>query len=99
MLANLLRGNFTGPVYPVNPEARSVRGVRAYPSVTDIPDEVDLAVVAVPAAGIDEVMDSCLAKGVKALVVVSAGFADAGRGRRASPSAGWSPRPGRTACG
>jgi acyl-CoA synthetase (NDP forming)/RimJ/RimL family protein N-acetyltransferase len=78
VLANLLRGNFTGPVYPVNPDARSVRGVRAYPSVTDIPDEVDLAVVAVPAAGIDEVMDSCLAKGVKALVVISAGFADAG---------------------
>jgi acyl-CoA synthetase (NDP forming)/GNAT superfamily N-acetyltransferase len=78
VLANLLRGNFTGPVYPVNPEARSVRGVRAYASVTDIPDEVDLAVVAVPAAGIDEVMDSCLEKGVKALVVVSAGFADVG---------------------
>ena len=78
VLANLLHGNFTGPVYPVNPEARSVRGVRAYPSVTDIPDEVDLAVVAVPAAGIDEVMDSCQLKGVKALVVVSAGFADVG---------------------
>jgi acyl-CoA synthetase (NDP forming)/RimJ/RimL family protein N-acetyltransferase len=78
VLANLLHGNFTGPVYPVNPEARSVRGVRAYPSVTDIPDEVDLAVVAVPAAGIDEVMDSCQAKAVKALVVVSAGFADVG---------------------
>lgn len=80
VLANLLRGNFTGPVFPVNPDARSVRGVRAYASVTDIPDEVDLAVVAVPAAGIDEVMDSCLAKGVKALVVVSSGFADAGAG-------------------
>src|SRR5918992_5440984 len=78
VLANLLHSNFTGPVYPVNPEARSVRGVRAYPSVTEIPDEVDLAVVAVPAAGIDEVMDSCQLKGVKALVVVSAGFADVG---------------------
>jgi acyl-CoA synthetase (NDP forming)/RimJ/RimL family protein N-acetyltransferase len=80
VLANLLRGNFTGPVFPVNPDARSVRGVRAYASVTDIPDEVDLAVVAVPASGIDEVMDSCLEKGVKALVVISAGFADAGEG-------------------
>ena len=80
VLGNLLRGNFSGPVFPVNPDARSVRGVRAYGSVTEIPDEVDLAVVAVPAAGIDEVMDSCLAKGVKALVVVSSGFADAGAG-------------------
>ncbi|WP_214369217.1 bifunctional GNAT family N-acetyltransferase/acetate--CoA ligase family protein [Pseudonocardia sp. H11422] len=78
VLANLLRGNFTGPVFPVNPDARSVRGVRAYASVLDIPDEVDLAVVAVPAAGVDEVMDSCLAKGVKALIVISSGFADAG---------------------
>ncbi|HEY4417913.1 MAG TPA: GNAT family N-acetyltransferase, partial [Pseudonocardia sp.] len=78
--SNLLRASFSGPVYPVNPEARSVRGVRAYGSVTDIPDAVDLAVVAVPAAGIDTVMDSCLAKGVKALVLMSAGFADAGEG-------------------
>ncbi len=81
VFANLLRADFTGPVYPVNPDARSVRGVRAYPSVTDIPDEVDLAVVAVPAAGVDEVMDSCLAKGVQALLVLSAGFADAGDAR------------------
>ncbi len=80
ILANLLRANFTGPVFPVNAEARSVRGVRAYASVTDIPDPVDLAVVAVPSAGIDDVMDSCLAKGVTTLVVVSAGFADAGVG-------------------
>lgn len=83
VLANLLRGNFTGPVYPVNassPPVRSVRGVRAYPSVTDIPDEVDLAVVAVPADRVDEVMDSCLAKGVKALVVLSAGFAEVDSG-------------------
>jgi acyl-CoA synthetase (NDP forming)/GNAT superfamily N-acetyltransferase len=75
VLVHLLRGNFTGPVFPVHPEARSVRGVRAYPSVTDIPDDVDLAVVAVPSAGTAEVMDSCLAKGVKALVVLSSGYA------------------------
>jgi acyl-CoA synthetase (NDP forming)/GNAT superfamily N-acetyltransferase len=78
VLLHLLRGNFAGPVYPVKPEARSVRGVRAYPAVTDIPDDVDLAVIAVPAAGITEVLGSCLAKGVKALLVLSAGFADAG---------------------
>jgi acyl-CoA synthetase (NDP forming)/GNAT superfamily N-acetyltransferase len=78
VLLSLLRGNFAGPVFPVNPEARSVRGVRAYPSVTDIPDDVDLAVVAVPPAGMAEVMDSCLAKGVRALVVIGAGFADGG---------------------
>ncbi|MBB5960001.1 acyl-CoA synthetase (NDP forming)/GNAT superfamily N-acetyltransferase [Saccharothrix tamanrassetensis] len=80
VLANLLAGDFHGPVYPVNAEHRSVRGVRAYPSVLEIPDDVDLAVVAVPAASVDEVMDACLAKGVKALVVVTSGFGETGPG-------------------
>src|SRR5690349_3442323 len=78
VLKNLLAGNFNGTVFPVNAERRSVRGVRAYPTVLDIPDPVDLAVVAVPAAGVDDVLDACLAKGVKALVVVTAGFGETG---------------------
>ncbi|AOS62553.1 bifunctional acetate--CoA ligase family protein/GNAT family N-acetyltransferase [Actinoalloteichus hymeniacidonis] len=78
VLTNLLAADFAGPVYPVNGEHRSVRGVRAYPEVLDIPDAVDLAVVTVPAARMDEVLDGCLAKGVKALVVVSAGFGETG---------------------
>nr|WP_226995864.1 bifunctional GNAT family N-acetyltransferase/acetate--CoA ligase family protein [Gordonia phthalatica] len=56
----------------------SVRGIRSYPTVRDIPDPVDLAVIAVPAAGIDQVLDDCLAKGVRTLVVVSAGFGERG---------------------
>ncbi|WP_084793611.1 bifunctional acetate--CoA ligase family protein/GNAT family N-acetyltransferase, partial [Actinokineospora bangkokensis] len=78
VLGNLLAADFAGPVFPVNAEHRSVRGVRAYASVLDIPDPVDLAVVTVPAAGIDEVMDACLAKGVKTLVVVTSGFGETG---------------------
>ncbi|MDG3016571.1 GNAT family N-acetyltransferase [Speluncibacter jeojiensis] len=78
VLANLLGAGFTGPVFPVNADHRSVRGVRAYASVRDIPDDVDLAVVAVPAPSIDDVLDDCLAKGVKALVVVSSGFSEVG---------------------
>ncbi|HEY6575780.1 MAG TPA: GNAT family N-acetyltransferase, partial [Mycobacterium sp.] len=80
VLLHLLRGNFAGPVYPVNPGTRSAGGVHAYAAVTEIPVDVDLAVVAVPAAVVSEVMASCLAKGVKALVVLSGGFADAGPG-------------------
>lgn len=76
--ANLLGAAFTGTVYPVNPEHRSVRGVRAYPSVLDIPDPVDLAVVAVPAESVESVLDACLAKGVKTLLILSSGFAEAG---------------------
>ncbi|GAA4931681.1 acyl-CoA synthetase (NDP forming) [Actinomycetospora succinea] len=78
VLANLLRGGFTGPVYPVHPEARSVRGVRAYPSVTDIPDDVDLAVLAVPPDEVPGVFDACLSKGVRALVVITSGFGETG---------------------
>ncbi|KHJ70796.1 CoA-binding protein [Rhodococcus sp. Chr-9] len=78
VLVNMLRSGFTGPVYPVNAEHRSVRGVRAYPTVRDIPDEIDLAVAAVPAESIDSVLDDCLAKGVKALLVVSSGFGETG---------------------
>ncbi|NLU81396.1 bifunctional GNAT family N-acetyltransferase/acetate--CoA ligase family protein [Rhodococcus sp. HNM0569] len=76
VLVNLLRGGFTGVVYPVNDEHKSVLGVRAYPTVRDIPDDVDLAIMAVPAVALDAVLDDCLAKGVKALVVVSSGFGE-----------------------
>jgi len=78
LLRNLVTGGFTGPVYPVNPSARSVGAVRAYPSVVDVPDEVDLAVVAVPAGEVPRVIEDCAAKRVGGLVVVSAGFAEAG---------------------
>ena len=75
VLLNLLRGAFAGAVYPVNPEARSVQGVHAYGSVLDIPEPVDLAVVTVPAARVAEVVQSCGAKGVHGLVVMT-GFSD-----------------------
>ncbi len=78
VLNHLLRGDFTGPVYPVNPAAGSVQGVRAYACVADIPDPVDLAVVTVPARNVAEVVEKCRAKGVHGLVVITAGFADAG---------------------
>ncbi|MEU8637381.1 GNAT family N-acetyltransferase [Amycolatopsis sp. NPDC048633] len=75
---NLLAAAFTGTVYPVNPEHHSIRGVRAYPSVLEIPDQVDLALVAVPAEAVESVLDACLAKGVKTLLIVSGGFGEAG---------------------
>ncbi|MDE1672774.1 bifunctional GNAT family N-acetyltransferase/acetate--CoA ligase family protein [Nocardia gipuzkoensis] len=80
LLANLLSGLFQGPVFPVNPNRKSVRGVRAYATVREIPDEVDLAVVAVPPAAIGSVLDDCMAKGVKGLVVLTAGFGETGEG-------------------
>jgi acetate---CoA ligase (ADP-forming) len=75
---NLLAGGFEGPVYPVNPNAGVVQSVVAYPSVADVPGPVDLAVLAVPAAAVVAAATECAAKGVRALVVISAGFAETG---------------------
>jgi acetyl coenzyme A synthetase (ADP forming)-like protein len=80
---NLISRAFPGAVYPVNPAARVVQSVRAYPSVRDIPDEVDLAVVAVPRDHVLATVRECLEKGVRGLVVVSAGFAETGAEGRA----------------
>ncbi|MDP9840924.1 acyl-CoA synthetase (NDP forming)/RimJ/RimL family protein N-acetyltransferase [Streptosporangium lutulentum] len=78
VLRNLLGADFTGPVYPVHREARAVAGVRAYPSVTAIDGEVDLAVLAVPADGVIDVVKECAEKGVRGLIVVSSGFGETG---------------------
>ncbi len=75
---NLLEGDFAGPVYPVNPTAPSVQGVRAYASILDIPDPVDLALIVVPAAAVATVARQCAQKGVKGVVVISAGFSEVG---------------------
>lgn len=75
---NLLGGSFTGPVYPVNPAADSVQAVRAYASVTELPAPAELAVIAVPADAVLAVARECGEAGVKALLVISAGFAEVG---------------------
>ena len=80
VLRNLLAGNFDGPVYPVNPGSPHVASVPAYPSVTAIPGPVDLAVIAVPAPAVAAVLEECGAKGVKGVVVLSAGFGEVGEG-------------------
>jgi len=75
---NLLLGDFQGPVYPVNPEADFVSGVQAYASILDIPRVIDLAVFALPAAQVIDMVHECAEKGVEGLVLLSAGFAEAG---------------------
>jgi acetyl coenzyme A synthetase (ADP forming)-like protein len=77
-LRNLLSGGFDGPVYPVNPGAEQVASVKAYPTVLDVPGVVDLAVVAVPAAAVIDVVRQCAEKGVSGVVVLSAGFGEVG---------------------
>ncbi len=78
VLANLIRSGFTGPIHPVHPEARAVQSIQAHRDVRDIPGAVDLAVIAVPAASVADVVASCQAKGVHGLIVLTAGFAETG---------------------
>ena len=78
LVRNLVLGDFTGRVYVVNPSAQAVSGMPAYSSVGDIPDEVDVAIVAVPADAVQDVVLDCAAKGVHGLVVISSGFAETG---------------------
>src|SRR5690606_1564269 len=75
---NLISSAFTGPVYPVNPKAKVVRSVRAYPSVLDVPDEVDVAFIVVPQKHVLDVVEQCGGKGVRAVVARPAGLAEVG---------------------
>ncbi|WP_395695302.1 GNAT family N-acetyltransferase [Nocardioides sp.] len=85
LVRNLVTGDFTGRVYAVNPSASAVSGLPTYSTVGDIPDDVDVAIVAVPADAVQDVVLDCAAKGVHGLVVISSGFAETGeegRGRQ-----------------
>ncbi len=80
---NLVQGNFEGKIYPVNPRESEVVGIPAYRSVTDIPGEVDLAIFTIPAAAMPDAISECVRKGIKAGVVITAGFAETGEDGRA----------------
>lgn len=80
ILSNLIQQGFTGPVYPVNPVARSVGAVRAYPRIAAVPETVDLAVLVVPKEQVLDVAAECGAAGVRGLIVISAGFQEVGPG-------------------
>ncbi|CAN5852168.1 bifunctional GNAT family N-acetyltransferase/acetate--CoA ligase family protein [soil metagenome] len=78
LVRNLVLGDFTGAVHAVNSQAEAVSGLPAFGSVQEIPGDVDLAVVAVPAEAVTDVVLDCAAKGVRGLVVISSGFAETG---------------------
>lgn len=84
IVANLLRGGFRGSVFPVNPRAEQVAGARAYPTVRELPEVPDLALVAVRAEAVPDVVRECAEAGVKAVVVVSTGFGETGVEGRAT---------------
>jgi len=83
IFSNLREAGFAGAVHPVNPRHGAVLGARAYASAAELPDEVDLAVIAVPAAQVPAVLEACGARGIHSAVVISAGFGEAGPEGRA----------------
>ena len=78
ILHNIIEQGFQGPVYPVNPKATHVQSIPAYPSVAAVPGPVDLGIIVIPAGHVLEAAAACGEKGVKALVVISAGFKETG---------------------
>jgi acetyltransferase len=83
VLKNLLDHDFKGPIYPINPKAVSIKSLRSYASITDVPDEVDLVNISIKNALVPAVLEECGKKGVKFAIVHTAGFKETGEeGRR-----------------
>ncbi|MEA1966138.1 MAG: CoA-binding protein [Euryarchaeota archaeon] len=78
ILDNIISGGYSGEVCPVNPNEDEVLGIRCHPSVLDIPERVDLGIIAVPAGIVPAVLEDCGRKGVRGVVIVSAGFGEIG---------------------
>lgn len=83
VLKNMIDAGFRGTIYPINPKAEEIQGLRAYPSVASLPQDVDLAVLAVPQPRVLDVVDDCAARGVRAVIVLTAGFSETGPEGRA----------------
>jgi acetyltransferase len=83
LMHNLLTNTFGGVVYPINPKRRAVHGVRCYSSLQEVPEVVDLAVIATPAASVPGMIRQCVERSVPAAIVISAGFSELGAEGRA----------------
>jgi acetyltransferase len=78
ILANLKNGGFAGPIYPVNPKADEILGLKVYKSIADTPEPPELAVVVIPAKIVTPTLEQCAEKGVKGAIVITGGFAETG---------------------
>lgn len=79
IFVNILKGGYTGTLYPVNPNAKAISSVKAYPSIGDIPDAVDLAMIILPPKPALKAVEDAVEKGIKGIVIVSAGFREVGQ--------------------
>lgn len=75
---NLMSNSFGGAIFPVNPKRTSTLGIKAYPTIADVPDQVDLAIIVTPAPTVPGIIKECVDVGVKGAIIISAGFKEAG---------------------
>ncbi|MEN6410141.1 MAG: acetate--CoA ligase family protein [Anaerolineaceae bacterium] len=78
VLDNLLKSSYEGKIYPINPKAPEILGLKAYPSIADVPGDIDAAVVTVPAKLVPQMAEECGKKGVKGLIIITSGFSEVG---------------------
>ena len=78
ILKNLTLYGYTGGIYPVNPKADQILGLKVYPDVSEVPDPVELAVIVLPAGMTPDVIRSCGKRGIKAAIIISGGFREVG---------------------
>src|SRR5881398_480570 len=78
LIRNLIENPFGGVVYPVNPKRKAVHGILCYADLAALPERVDLAVIATPAATVPGVIKECVSQGVPAAIIISAGFSELG---------------------
>ena len=78
VLRNMVQHGYPGPIYPVNPKATEILGLRCYPSLLDVPDPVELAVIIAPAPATPDIMEQAGQRGVRAAVIISGGFSESG---------------------
>ncbi|MCL4395454.1 MAG: CoA-binding protein [Chloroflexi bacterium] len=78
IMDNMTRYGYAGRIYPINPKGGTVAGQEVLPSVLDVPGEIDLAVIVIPAPAVPAAMEQCGQKGIKGVIVISAGFREVG---------------------
>lgn len=78
VMKNLIDGGYEGPIYPINPTTSEILGIKAYPSVMDVPGSIDAAIITVPSKLVSDVTDELGAKGVKGMIVISSGYSEVG---------------------
>ena len=78
VLANIINDGYKGKIYPINPTTQEILGLKSYPSVLDVKEPIEMAVVVVPAKSVPSVMEDCGKKRIKGVVIISSGFAEAG---------------------